>query len=91
MAGKMFDWLMAQVDLPSELSPGKTLVEFINDCRLLIENHFGVKSYDTSNVQVITSYGELNVRGSDLKLVCMSKQQLVITGCFDQISFFRGR
>ena len=91
MSGKMFGWLMTQFDLPSELPPGKSLVELIEDNHLLVENHFGVRSYGTNHIQIKTSYGELSVKGTNLELACMSKQQLVITGCFQQISLFRGK
>ena len=91
MSGKMFDWLMTQADLGSELLPGKSLVELIDDYRLLVENHCGVKSYETNYIQIKTGYGELSVKGVDLKLACISKQQLIITGSFQQISFFRGK
>ena len=90
MPDKMFDWLMMRMGLPSELPPGKTLIEMVGDCRILVENHFGVISYDDENVRVKTSYGELSVHGINLKLACMSKVRLVITGQFFQISFFRG-
>ena len=90
MSGKMFDWIMAQVDLSSELSPGKSLVEIVDDCRILVENHYGVRSYDTNSIRIKASFGEICVRGCDLKLACMSKQQLLITGCLEQISLFRG-
>ena len=90
MSGKMFGWIMAQVNLNSEPSPGRSLVEMIDDCRILIENHYGVRSYDSNSINIKTSFGELCVRGCDLQLACMSKQQLLITGCVEQISLFRG-
>lgn len=91
MSGKVFGWLMKQFDLPSELPPGKSLVELIEDGRLLIENHLGVKSFGSGHIQIITSYGELSVKGDGLEVAYMSKHQLAITGCIQQISFFRGK
>lgn len=90
MSGRMFDWIMSQVDLPSEPLPGNTFVELANDHRMLIEHHYGVKSYDTNCIQIKTSYGQLGIRGCDLKLASMSKQQLVVIGRIDQISLCRG-
>ena len=90
MSGKMFDWIMTQVNLPSEPPPGKTLVEIMGDSRVLIENHGGVTCYNTKKINIKTSYGLLCISGCGLALAHMSKLQLVITGCVDCISLVRG-
>jgi len=90
MSGKMFDWIMTQVNLPAEVPPGKTLVEIIGANRILIENHGGVTCYNTKKIQIKANYGILCISGCGLELACMSKQQLVVTGSIDCISLIRG-
>lgn len=90
MSGKIFDWIMTQVNLPSEPMPGKTLVEVLGDRRVLIENHMGVTCYNAKKINIKSSYGLLCVSGGCLELAHMSKLQLVITGHIDCISLIRG-
>ena len=90
MPGKIFDWMMSRAELLSEPTPGTSLVEIVGDTRVLIENHKGVTSYDKKNIRIKTTFGILSVTGEDLELACMSKHQLVITGCVICLSLFRG-
>ena len=52
MPGKMLDWLTTQLDLPSEPMPGKSLVEIFEDSRVVVENHYGVISYNTEEIKI---------------------------------------
>ena len=90
MSGKMFDWIMNRMDLLTEPTPGTSLVEIVGDQRILIENHKGVTAYDKKNIHVKTTFGVLTITGEGLEVACMSKQQLVVTGCIACISLFRG-
>ena len=90
MPGKIFDWMMSRAELLSEPTPGTSLVEIVGDSRVLIENHKGVTSYDKKNICIKTTFGVLTVTGEGLELACMSKNQLVITGCVVSLSLFRG-
>lgn len=91
MSGKLFEWVMDRAELMGEPTPGVSLVELVGDRRVLIENHYGVTSYDRKCVCIKTTYGIMSVSGENLELTSMSKQQLVITGCIAGISIYRGR
>ena len=78
-------------DLPGEPLPGLPLVELAGDRRVLIENHHGVTEYGAREIRVKVSYGQLCIAGSGLELAKMTKEQLVITGCVDSVTLFRGR
>ncbi len=56
------------------------LVEIAGDCRVLIERHKGVLGYDDKNVWVRLSIGRLQICGCCLKIVHMTKSQLVVSG-----------
>ena len=66
------------------------LVEVSDDCRVLIENHKGVKQYSRSEISVAVRYGQIRIIGHCLQLEHMTKERLVITGQIDQVCLHRG-
>ncbi len=74
------DRLAEESDLPSELLPGRTIVELAGDSRVLIENHFGIKAYSLEKVVINVSFGQLSVCGHCLDILRMTKEQLIIRG-----------
>lgn len=77
--------LWEQMDLPGESLPGQVLVEITGENRVLIENHRGVREYSRERIGVKVKYGLVQVCGSCLELRCMTKDQLVISGCIDGV------
>ena len=69
----MRDWKM------EGLRP-KTLVELYGNERVLIEEHRGILGYGDAQIRVGTSFGALVIEGTELRLCCMSRSQLVIRG-----------
>lgn len=65
------------------------VVEIAGDRRVLIENHVGVMEYGDKRIGVRIAYGQLFVCGSDLQLVQITKEQLVILGRIDQVNLHR--
>ena len=64
------------------------LVELAGQNRVLIENHLGVLAYSLEEIQIKVSYGCISVTGSDLRLMQMHKEQLVICGKIDSLHLF---
>lgn len=58
----------------------KTLVELYGSERVLIEEHWGIRSYGDEEIRVGASFGALVIEGLELRLCCMSRSQLVIRG-----------
>ena len=67
--------------------PGKpkTLLEVLGKNRLIIEHHRGISCYAPEEIWVKTTFGQLQIRGADLRLCCMSRQQLCILGRIDAL------
>ncbi len=65
------------------------LVELAGQNRVLIENHLGVLAYSLEEIQVKVKYGKLSVTGDNLRLLQLSREQLVITGRIDGIQLCR--
>lgn len=58
----------------------RPLVEILSDRRVLIENYAGIAEYLPERITVSVCYGILIITGEQLKLSCMCKERLVITG-----------
>ena len=56
------------------------LVELAGQNRVLIENHGGILAYGLEEIIVQVAYGSLKVMGSQLRLMELCREQLVITG-----------
>ena len=87
--GRLFETFVRNSDLPAEASPGQPLVEITGEHRVLIENHRGVIGYGCNEICVAVGYGYLRVCGSNLQMLQMTRQQLVITGNIDSVSLCR--
>jgi len=70
--------------------PGVTLIELVEDSRILIENHFGVAEYSPVRMRINTTYGQVIIYGRCLDLQRMTKDQLVIRGTVNCIKTVRG-
>lgn len=88
-SGSWMDRLAEGMDMAGESIPGLPLVEICGDKRVLIENHRGVSRYCTDQICVRVAYGEVAVLGRGLELARMTKEQLVICGCIDEVSLVR--
>lgn len=78
------------VDLPGESFPGTAVVELLGDRRVLIEGHIGITGYGSTEISVRMRYGQLKICGTNLEVVTMSKEQLVITGSIGCVSILKG-
>lgn len=64
------------------------LVELAGQNRVLIENHLGVLAYSLEEIQIKVCYGSVCIIGSDLRLLEMNREQLVICGKIDALQLF---
>lgn len=76
-------------DLHGETLPGVPVVEIAGGSRVLIEKHGGVVEYACERIRIRVSYGMICVFGSQLELLRMTKQQVIISGQIDGIRLQR--
>lgn len=74
------------IQRPVERMMSRTLVEIVGKQRLLVEHHRGILGYGTEEILVGTDYGILRITGAELRLCCMSRQQLFISGRIDDLA-----
>ena len=81
-------WRRLTEDLSAMIS--QPVVEIIGTGRVLVENHKGISRYETECIAVRTAYGALMIIGSDMELVQITPEQLVISGKISGISLNGG-
>ncbi len=69
----------------------QTLVEIVGNRRALVENHRGILCYGTDEICVGATFGSVRFSGSDLRLCCMNREQLFISGRIQSISLECGK
>lgn len=70
--------------------PGVSLTEIVDDRRVLIENHHGILGYGPTEIRVSVHNGVNCIEGSQLELICIAKDKIVITGQIECVRFCRG-
>ena len=63
----------------------KTLVEILGQSRVLVEHHKGILCYGTEEITIGATFGMLSVLGEDLRVCCMSRDQLFIAGRIESV------
>ena len=66
------------------------LLELLGDERLLIENHKGIRSYAPDNILIGISNGMISVLGQTLRIICMTRDRIVICGRIMQLTIEKG-
>ncbi len=88
---EIFDRLSMSFDLPSESLPGQSVLEMIDNSRLIVENHCGLIKYTTNDICVRVKFGNIVVRGAKLRIVKMTDHTIVICGCIESVEMQRRR
>ncbi len=86
-----FFWerLAEEADSTAGSIPGQCIVEIAGGCRVLIENHFGVKAYSREKIIVKIKLGLVCICGAGLEIQRMTKEQLVIRGRIEEVALQR--
>lgn len=89
-ADGFLDRLVSTADLQDEKLPGQSLVEIMDNRRVLIEKHQGVCLYEPTMIHVKVRFGTICVCGCNLEIARMIKEQLIITGTVECVKLIRG-
>lgn len=88
--GNIWNRTADAVDLKTEPSPKQSLIEILGKNRVLIENHCGVTNYGTEEICVKTKSNCISICGSQLELIQMTKDCLIINGTIECVRFCGG-
>lgn len=81
--------LAEEADMDDNSLAHRPIVEIAGDCRVLIENHFGIQGYSRERILVKVKYGYVCVCGGCLEILRMTREQLVIRGRIDGVTLQR--
>lgn len=85
--GTMTEELADRLDLPEDVLLGAAKLSVTAGRRVLVENHRGILEYGTEQIVVNIGRGKIRLQGSDLRLVAMSKQELLISGRINSVEW----
>lgn len=83
---RWFHRIAEDMDVPA---PALPLIEIAGTGRVLIENHGGVTGYGRDCIRVRVKYGQICISGGSLEIAKMTKDQLVISGCIQEVKLLR--
>ena len=78
-----------EVDMDDNSLAHRPIVEIAGDCRVLIENHYGIQGYSRERILVKVKYGCICICGGCLEILRMTREQLVIRGRIDGVTLQR--
>ena len=67
-------------DLPADAVAGMPRITITGRSRVLIENHKGLLEYGEETIEVAGGRLRIRIRGTDLQLRAMDREDLIITG-----------
>lgn len=76
----MKNWKARLARVEGDVLQMRTLLELYGQERLLVEQHRGILRYGDDCIRIAATFGTLVVEGTELRLCCMSRSQLVIRG-----------
>lgn len=88
-AYRFWEQLADRAELEAEPMPTQPIIEVAGDRRVLVENHSGVRAYNSEKILINVRFGMVCVCGCGLELIRMTKEQLVIRGRIDSVSLER--
>lgn len=84
-----FDYGVVRSGETEEGFQGQTIIEILEDNRVLIEGHGGVKVYSQEKIVVNSKKGMVCICGCAMEIIRMTRERLVIRGRFDAINLLR--
>ena len=86
---RILELLADSTELETEPMPAQPIIEIAGEQRMLVENHRGVSAYSSERILINVEFGTVCVCGCGLRLLRMTREQLVIRGRIDTVSLQR--
>ena len=83
----LLDNLAEYLSLPEEAVSGAAKLSVTGGKRILIENHGGILEYGSERIVVRTAQGKLILSGTGLKLLGMSRRELLFGGKLQNVEW----
>lgn len=79
--------LVDLLDLPPDVILDLPKLTLTGDCQLSLENHRGIIEYRPDLVRVSTNRGEIGIRGVDLSIRSIVKEEILLVGRVMTVEF----
>lgn len=74
-------------EIPGEVALDLPRIVLVGNVQVFIENHRGIVEYTTEVVRVIVPSGEVAVRGRELTLRNIERDEIAVEGTIESLSF----
>jgi len=75
------------LEIPQDIVLDLARLTLVGNLQLVLENHRGIVEYSPDRVRLALAQGELTVSGSDLVLVSLAEDEIVIEGHISKVEF----
>lgn len=75
------------LEVPEEISEGKTKLTILGFKKILIENYKVILEYQDFYIRISTDIGIININGFNLRLNEMTSDDIMVIGDIDSIDF----
>ena len=76
--GKRLSKITAFLEMPEEIMTDKPRVTILGFNEIVIENYKNILEYDEIFIKVNTYIGAINISGTELKLIQMNKDDIMV-------------
>ncbi|MFB4161760.1 sporulation protein YqfC [Geomicrobium sp. JSM 1781026] len=83
---KLRKLMTKSMQIPADVTLGLSRVTMIGHVHVYIENHRGILSFSSDNVQLRLSDGELLVTGKEMIIKAILPDELILEGQIDQVA-----
>ena len=81
------NYIADAMSLPKDVVLDLPKISVCGDREVFVENHKGLLEYTQSCIRVRMNDGMVNIFGSDLKIVVLETDRMVIDGVFERIEY----
>ncbi|UOQ93777.1 sporulation protein YqfC [Halobacillus shinanisalinarum] len=81
-------WVGRYFDLPSDVMLDLPRITTIGSIHAYIENHTGLLHFSDQEVRLKYRDGHISIKGKELRIKMMLKEELLLEGTLDTVEFF---
>ncbi|AGX42102.1 sporulation protein YqfC [Clostridium saccharobutylicum] len=79
--------ILDKLDFPTDIALDLPKIIVVGNREITIENHKGIKVFDTNMVKINSRIGSIIIRGKDFEITFIGETSITINGIFNGISY----
>ena len=81
------EFIAEKMSLPKDVVMDLPRVSICGDKEIFVENHKGIMEYTRECVRIKMNDGLLNIYGTDLRIIILETDRMVINGDFNSVGY----